>query len=255
MAVDGYTAGNIIDRIEKARRMKIRLFLNMTGGHHRNYMTNGVFDMTKWRAKMDSYNTPAIRAAVASAVADGTIIGNSVMDEPANVSPSNSWGPAGTMTKARVDDMCRYVKDMFPTMPVGVLHDHRIFEPEKGYQHCEFLVSQYRLSKGTVENFREGGLAWARKHNMSIIFSLNILHGGNPGTTCEKWGDDPRGILCAMSPSQLRDWGITLGSAGCALMMWKYEADYIHRPEIQASLHDIASALGKLPRRSCARPA
>ena len=253
MAVDGYTAGNVASRIEQARRMNIRLFMNMTGGQHKNYMTNGVFDMAKWRAKMDTYNTPEVRAAIAKGVEDGIIIGNSVMDEPANVSPSNSWGPEGTMTKPRVDDMCRYVKDMFPSLPVGVLHDHRIFQPEQGYQHCEFIVSQYRLSKGDVKSFRDGGLAWAKRYNMGIIFSLNILHGGNPGTTCQKWGDDPRGVLCAMSGEQLRDWGTYLGTAGCALMMWKYEHDYINKPEVQEALHDIADALARTPKRSCAR--
>jgi hypothetical protein len=253
MAVDGYTAGNIVGRIADARRMKLRLFLNMTGGNHKNYMTNGVFDLAKWRAKMDSYNTPSIREAIAAAVADGTIIGNSVMDEPANVSPTNSWGPEGTMNKARVDELCHYVKQMFPTMPVGVLHDHRILEPTKGYQHCEFLVSQYRLSKGDVREFRDGGLEFARRHNMQIIFSLNILHGGNPGTDCEKWGDDPRGILCPMSPTQLRDWGTMLGEAGCAFMMWKYQREYINKPEIQAALRDVATSLSRVQRKSCGR--
>jgi hypothetical protein len=253
MAVDGYTAGNVVSRIAQARRMKISLFLNMTGGDHQKYMSNGEFDLSKWRAKMDSYNTPEIRAAIADAVRDGVIVGNSVMDEPANTSPTNTWGPEGTMTKARVDDMCRYVKDMFPTMPVGVLHDHRIFEPSKGYQHCEFLVSQYRLSKGPVNEFRDGGLAFAKRYNMSIIFSLNILHGGDPGTSCDKWGDDPRGILCPMTTSQLRDWGITLGTQGCAFMMWMYEEEYVERPEVQAALGDIAAVLNTRPRRSCAR--
>jgi hypothetical protein len=253
MAVDGYSAGNILTRIAEARRMKIRLFLNMTGGSHSNYMTNGVFDMAKWRAKMDSYNTAAIRSGVAAAVAEGIIVGNSVMDEPANTSTTNTWGPAGTMTKARVDDMCRYVKNIFPSLPTGVLHDHRIFEPEKGYQTCEFIVSQYRLSKGDVTDFRDGGLAFAARHRISIIFSLNIIHGGTPGTDCDKWGDDPRGVLCPMSATQLRDWGIKLGSAGCALMMWKYERAYIDRPEIQGSLRDIAGALGRMPRKPCTR--
>jgi hypothetical protein len=254
MAADGYTAGNIIPRIAQAKRKNIRLFLNMTGGSHKSYLTNGVFDMTKWRAKMDTYNNPAIRAAVAAAVADGTIIGNSVMDEPANVSASNSWGPAGTMTKARVDDMCRYVKDIFPTLAVGVIHDHRIFEPEKGYQHCEFLVSQYRLSKGDVRAFRDGGLAFAKRFNLSIIFSLNVIHGGNPGTACLKMGDDPHGNLCPMSADQVRDWGITLGSAGCALIMWRYYQQYIEKPEVQSALGDVATALARIPRKSCGRP-
>jgi hypothetical protein len=254
MAVDGYTASNIIPRIAEAKRKKIRLFLNMTGGRHSNYMTGGVFDMAKWRAKMDSYNTPAVRAAVAAAVADGTIIGNSVMDEPQNTSHDNSWGPSGTMTKARVDELCRYVKNIFPTLSVGVVHDHRVFEPEKGYQHCEFLVSQYRLSKGNIQSFRDGGLAFAKRYNMSIIFSLNVIHGGDPGTSCLKLGDDPHGKLCPMSADQVRDWGIILGPVGCALMMWKYYPQYIEKPEIQRALAEVATVLARIPRKSCGRP-
>jgi hypothetical protein len=263
LSVEGYTNKNVIPRIAEAKRKNIRLLLTLTGGSHKKYMTNDVFDMAKWRAYMDTYNDPAIKAAIAAAVADGTIIGNSVMDEPANVSgyvpgvvneKKNYWGPPGTMKKVMVDDMCRYVKDMFPTLPVGVLHDHRIFEPEKGYQHCEFLVSQYRGSKGNVNSFRDGGLAWTRRYNMSIIFSLNVIQGGDPGKTCLKLGDDPHGNLCPMSADQLRDWGITLGSAGCALIMWRYYPQYIEKPEIQRSLTDVAAALARVPRKSCGRP-
>jgi hypothetical protein len=254
MAVDGYTAGNVIPRIAEAKRKKIRIFMNMTGGRHTNYMTNGVFDMTKWRAKMDTYNTPAVRAAVAAAVADGTIIGNSVMDEPHNKSIVNSWGPEGTMTKARVDEMCRYVKDIFPTLPVGVVHDHRVFEPDRGYQHCEFLVSQYRLSKGNINSFRDGGLAFARRYNMSIIFSLNVIHGGDAGSSCLKLGDDPHGDLCPMSADQVRDWGLILGPAGCAFMMWRYYPQYIEKPEVQRALGEIAAVLARTPRKPCSRP-
>jgi hypothetical protein len=158
------------------------------------------------------------------------------------------------MTKARVDGMCRYVKNMFPTLPVGVVHDHRLLEPEKGYQNCDFIVSQYRLSKGNVKTFRDDGLAFARRAGISIAFSLNILHGGTPGTDCEKWGDDPRGRLCPMSPEQLREFGLTLGTAGCALNMWRYEKAYIDKPEIRAALREIAQSLARLPARPCRRP-
>lgn len=154
----------------------------MTGGAHRNYKTDGVFDMAKWRAKMSLDDTPGIKAAVEQAVKDGTIIGNSVMDEPQNTSPENSWGPAGTMTKARVDEMCGFVKAMFPTMPVGVAHDHRVLEPEKSYRVCYFIVSQYRWSKtkGDVAKFRDDALALGRRDSIAIAFSLNILDGGIP---------------------------------------------------------------------------
>ena len=67
----------------------------MTGGSHSLYLTNGVFDLAKWKAKMDAYNTTAVKSAVAAAVADGTIIGNSVMDEP-NVAGLGRWKHLGS---------------------------------------------------------------------------------------------------------------------------------------------------------------
>ena len=253
MSLDGYSADRIVSQLSEARSKKVQVMMNMTGGHHSRYMTDGVFDMAKWRARMDSYNTSTIRAAVAQAVAEGLIVGNSVMDEPTNTSATNSWGPEGTMTKARVDDMCRYVKNIFPTLPVGVVHDHRKLEPEKGYQYCDFIVSQYRLSKGGVKEFRDGGLAFARRAGISIAFSMNVIHGGTPGTDCDKWGDDPNGVLCPMSPEQVREFGLTLGPAGCALNMWRYEREYFERAEIQRAFQVVAETLGALPRKPCRR--
>ncbi len=119
MSIDGYTAGAIQSRLANARARKMSVILNMTGGAHTQYMTGGRFDLAKWQAKMNTYNTPAIKQAVAAAVADGTIIGNGVMDEPMNTTPTNTWGPRGTMTKAKVDQMCGYVKAMFPTLPLA----------------------------------------------------------------------------------------------------------------------------------------
>ena len=141
MSLDGYTADNIVSRLAHARSKGLTVLMNMTGGDHNQYMTPGTFDMAKWQAKMNSYNTPAIRQAVAAAVADGTIVGNSVMDEPQNTTPRQGLGPAGTMNKARVDQLCAYAKNIFPTMPIGVVHDYRAVEPEKNYAVCDFIVS------------------------------------------------------------------------------------------------------------------
>ena len=75
-------AGGIITFISAARLKKQRLMLAMTGGPSWMYTTNGKFDYSKWQAKMKTFNTTAIKNAVAAAVADGTIVGNSVIDEP-----------------------------------------------------------------------------------------------------------------------------------------------------------------------------
>lgn len=253
MTVDPYTASTILSRLADARSKGYKVLMNMTGGSHSNYLTDGYFDPAKWEARMDTYNTREIRAAVAQAVADGTIIGNSVMDEPQNTTPGKAWGPAGYMTKAKVDRLCAYVKAIFPTLPTGVVHDHRMFEPDKNYSVCDFVVSQYRLSKGTVEDFRDGGLAFARRSGISIAFSLNVLHGGTAGTDCAKYGDDPNGTLCPMSPDQVRRYGLALGPVSCSLAMWRYEQAYYDDANIRSALRTVGDSLARVPRTACVR--
>jgi hypothetical protein len=169
--------------IDAARAQGIHLILAMTGGAHADYKTDGVFDEGKWRAVMDGFNTPAIQTAVAAGVADGTIIGNSVMDEPQQfdrngVQRDKSWGPFGTMTKARVDGMCAYVKQIFPTLPVGVFHSPNAFEPLNSYHVCQFLMSQYDMIKGDVTAYRDAAIALTQRDGMGLILGLNVVNGG-----------------------------------------------------------------------------
>jgi hypothetical protein len=257
-------ADAIIDRIRTAQSQNLTLITNMTGGAHENYMTGGVFDVRKWQARMDTYNTPAIQAAVAEAVADGTLIGNSVMDEPhvRGIGDGNTWGPPGTMTKARVDGLCAYAKAIFPTLPVGVVHQHRAFEPDNSYKVCEFIVSQYASRLGSVTAFRDAGLAYAKRDGISIAFSMNILNGGNQAPRdglwyCPSTTTGGRGTFapnCRMTAAQVRDFGLTLGTAGCAMLVWRYDEEFMANPEHREAFQDIAAKLATLPRTSCKRP-
>jgi len=263
-SIEGTTASSIVALLGAAKASHQRLVLNMTGGAHDLYLTDGVFDMGKWKAKMDTYRNSTIQAAVAGAVADGTILGNSVMDEPQvhGLGDGNTWGPVGTMTKARVDSMCGYVKAMFPTMPVGVVHQHNAFEPTNSYYVCEFTVDAYSTRFGSVTTFRDEGLAMAARDNMGIIFSMNILNGGIQAARDGLWScplttTGGRGTYdpnCRMTAAQVRDYGRVLGVAGCAMLMWKYDSDFMANPDNQQSFRDVAGLLATAPRKSCGRP-
>jgi hypothetical protein len=260
MTIQGVSPSNIVSRLGAARAVKAGLMLNMTGGNHEKYMTDGVFDYAKWKAAMDAYNTPTIRQAIAAAVADGTIVGNSVMDEPHvhGTGDGNTWGPAGTMTKERVDQMCSYAKAIFPTLPVGVAQRHGAFEPTKSYRVCEFIISSYGNRFGSVTAFRDEGLAMARRDGHAIIFAFNILNGGvqdREGTwdcigTGGKGTHEPN---CRMTPAQVREAGMVLGPAGCALSMWRYDAAFMANPENQRAFKDVAARLATLPAKACRR--
>jgi hypothetical protein len=253
LSQDATTASVILDRIAAARSHGVQLMLAMTGGSHSQYLTDGVFDRAKWEARMATFNTAAIRQAVASAVSDGVIVGNNVMDEPFHP----SWG--GTMTKARVDSLCADVKAIFPTLPVGPTHDHDDFEPTKSYYVCDFILSQYRTAKGDVTAFRDAGLALAARDHHSIAFSMNILDGGTPDRdgTWDCAGTGGKGTYspnCRMTPEQIRTYGRVLGPAGCAMLMWRYDDTFMANSENVLAFKDIAALLANSQRKSCSRP-
>jgi hypothetical protein len=261
LSLDGYSSDNIIPRVDLARSNKMHLVLAMTGGGHFNYLTDGVFDRSKWDAKMASFNTGAIRTAVAAGVADGTIIGASVMDEPqvSGGGDGNTWGPPGTMTKARVDSLCGYVKQIFPTLPVGVVHRHDLFEPTNSYKVCEFIASQYSVRMGSVTDFRDGGVAIARRDGHAIMFSMNIINGGTQDKDGTWDCKDQGGVLgqwapnCRMTATQVRDFGLVLGPAGCGLLMWRYDSSFMARTDNRQAFNDVAAKLATVPGKTCRR--
>ncbi len=261
-SIGSVSASALVARIDEARSRGVKLMTAMTGGHD-PYLTNGVFDMAKWKAKMDTYNTATIKQAVAAAVADGGLIGNSVMDEPHvyGLGDGNTWGPKGTMTKARVDEMCAYVKAIFPTLPVGVVHQHNMFEPDKSYQVCDFIVSQYSHRYGDVTKFRDDALAMGYRDGIAIAFSMNIINGGIQAPRDGLWNcplttTGGRGTYdpnCRMTAAQVRDYGLLLGPAGCAMMMWRYDDAFMANTDNQQAFGEVARRLATQGRRPCTR--
>jgi hypothetical protein len=173
----------------------------------------------------------------------------------------NTWGPKGTMTKQRVDGLCAYVKQIFPTMPVGPFHQHNTFEPDKSYRVCDFIVDQYDHRRGDVRVFRDAGLALAQRDGHAVMFSLNILDGGIQAPRDGLWYCDPtttggQGTFkpnCRMTAAQVREWGLLLGPVGCGLFMWRYDTAFITDPENQRAFRDVADHLAGQPAKACRR--
>ena len=244
------SASGIIQQINAARNMRHRLVLNMTGGSHSRYKTYGKFDLSKWKAVMNTYNRSDIKAAVARGVSDGTIIMNSVMDEP-NV---KDWG--GVVTKSMLDGMARYVKNIFPSLVVGVQLRWDWRTTEK-FRVMDAYITSYKAAKGTPSQFRTWALNNAKAQGMKVMFALNVLDGGYQGSTCPLSSTGGRGTYypnCRMSASQVRTWGRYLGPAGCAaLTMWQYDRDFMTKSANVSAFRDVAYTLRGTPARSCRR--
>jgi hypothetical protein len=248
-------ASSIIMQINNARSKNHRLVLAMTGGPSSRYTTRGRFDWSKWKRKMDTFNSSAIRRAVAAGVMDGTIVGNALIDEPETA----QWGPG--MTKAVIDKMATYAKALFPTLPMGVNQGPPAYRwrSSERYRKVDYVVNQYAwwVTSGNVERWRQEVLAQARRDGVTPAFSLNILNGGvqdRKGWDCR--GTGGKGIRypnCRLSSEQVRTWAKTLGASGCVMVMWKYDRAFMSKASNVAAMRDVASTLASKSGRSCRR--
>jgi hypothetical protein len=249
-------ANSIVQRIAAARQQRHRLVLSMTGGSN-EYITSGKFDLGKWKARMNTFNTATIKKAVADAVADGTVVGNKLIDEP----ETPKWG--GVLTKPMLDGMATYAKNMFPTLPVGVAYGTRGYQwrTNEQYRVVDWTLSQYMwvVTKGNVTAWRDAVLSRARADGVTPVFSLNLLDGGYQDTSgawdCPNTGG--KGTFnryCRMTADQVRSWGQALGPYGCVMLAWRYDDAFMARSTNQSAFRDVSSMLNSKPRRSCKRP-
>ena len=261
VSLNGNTgAGGVIQQIQSVRNKGQKLMLSLTDGRRSYQITNGKYDMAKWKARMDAYNTTAIKAEVARGLADGTIIGNATINEPKNA----EWG--GVVNKAVMDEQCAYVKKIFPGLPTGPITVHWWLR-EQTFRVCDFIVDQYTWDqpplgwgtpngKGNVTGWRDAALAQAKKEGITIAFSMNVLDGGIMGSTCPLGTTGGAGTYaghCKMTASQVRDFGRALGPSGCAMFMWMYNGTFMSNSANIQAFKDVAATLATVPGRSCAR--
>jgi hypothetical protein len=269
----GGTRPHILTLIANARARGIKLVTAMTGSHS-PYITDGKFDMEKFKhgnpsvpgSGMDGYRNSVIQDSVAQAVADGVLLGNVIMDEPEH----DSWGKTASgedfMTKAMLDEMARYVKAIFPTLPVGVdfgpTRAH--WRPNETFSDVDFVNHQYNwwVTQGNVVQFRDSALVWDARDGVRTLLGINVLNGGIQAARDGQWNcsttttggrgtSDPN---CRVTAAQLRDWGILFGRASNAVKLWKYDRDMMGQTAYQNAARDVRDDLATQPAKSWLRP-
>lgn len=252
-------ADTLILQINAARSKGQRLMLAITPGPSPLYTTSGQFDMAKWKKAVNTYNKSALKTAVAAAVADGTIIGNQLIDEP----ETKRWGT--NITKATIDQMATYVKGLFPTLPEGVTHGPPGYKwrASERYTKLDFAVYQYAhyITSGNITSWRTAVLAQAKLDGVTPGLSLNILNGGKQDrgdgfydcVGADMGGLGTRYPNCLMTADQLTTWGKALVPYGCFMMMWQFDSTYMAKSANKTAFKAIATQAAALPKRSCKR--
>jgi hypothetical protein len=257
VSINSAAPSTIVTQIDAARTKRQKLIFAMMGPAS-EFLTNGNFDLGKWKARWDQFNTSAIRTAIANGVSDGTVVGIKLIDEPEH----KKWGT--TVSKSVLDEMATYSKKYFPTAPTGISvgpPGYR-WRTDQRFTVLDWVLYQYDywVTSGDVPKWRDAVLQQAKVDGVAPAFSLNILDGGVPDKdgTWDCTGAGQAGIgtydlRCRMTAAQVTTWGKALASAGCVLAMWRYDDLYMSRSDNQEAFADVARALAGQTARSCRR--
>jgi hypothetical protein len=260
--VDGTDPAQIVQQINTARNNHIKYALVMTGGAHSNYITDGKFDLNKWKARQNSFNTSAIKSAVATGVSDGTIPFAVLMDEPNH----SSWG--GVMTHALLDEMSRYTKSIFPTLKTGVDVTYT-WQSTSVYQSVDVMTTQYAgTDRSGIDpvTYRTRAVSSAAAQKVALFFSINILNGGDdlrssgcPTPETGGTGTIENGVLlgCRMTPAQVQSYGDALLAApeACGLKMWRWDDAFMAIGANQNAFNHLAATAAAHAAKPCVKPA
>jgi len=242
-AVRGLHRDHPVLDLEHARRTGTRVLVAMAGSESEYKDANGHFDLAKWKLRVDRFK----QVDFAPYVADGTVIGHLIMDEPED--PTN-WNDK-LVTRDEIEEMARYSKQLWPSM-AAIIRGWPAYLKGYPFKNLDAGWAQYHVRFGDIHAFIQSNVRDAKASNLALIMSVNLLSGGGkdeglPGYHKDKY---------ALNPSQLRAWGNAIMDEPyiCAFLSWQYHEGYFTRSDIKPILDDLADRARSRPKKLC-RPA
>jgi hypothetical protein len=230
----------LMAKLEEARRTNGRVLLSFAGAPAQVTDENG-FSIKLWKQSVDRFR----RFDLASYIADGTLVGNFIMDEPND--PTN-WN-GRVVALAEIDEMARYSKEIWPDLPtiIRAWPDHL---KQYEFKYLDAAWAQYHIRFGSVDDFIASNIRDAKASGLALVMGLNVLGGGgNEGLL--GYHNDRR----AMTASMVRTWGsaILAEPYACAFFMFRFNPDYFQRPDIKEAMTELSQKAQSHPERPCRR--
>lgn len=238
----GASVGAVVKYLQIARERGSRVFIQFAGGRDKYLDAQGNFSLAKWKDRVAPYKS----VDLSSYIADGTLAGHYLVDEPEDASRWNGKPIAFT----ELEEVARYSKEVFPelTTIVRVVPTWLQGAPSR-WVHLDAAWAQYRASKGDVKVYRDTQVAAAKSQGLGLMFSLNVLDGGD--------GSSGRGGTTSgrhnMSALELATYGKALLEApyGCGLLMWREDPAYLAAPGIRAAMEVLSAQARARSPTSC----
>jgi hypothetical protein len=231
----------LMAKLEEARRTNSRVLLAFSGSSRLFTDSNG-FNLAMWKRQVDKFRGYDL----SSYIADGTLMGHWIMDEPND--PSNWFGH--TVSLSDVDEMARYSKEIWPDLP-AIIRGWPWYLQGYNYKYLDAAWAQYHERFGSIDDFIAEHVRVAKASGLALVVGLNVLSGGGKDEGIPGFHNDK----FAMNASQVRAWGNALldDPYPCAFFMFQYDERYFGRPDIQAAMAELGQKAQSRPKRECRR--
>jgi hypothetical protein len=215
--------------LEGSRARGGKVMLSMVGNQQYWVDAQGHFSFTKWKERVDRYKGMNF----SSYIADGTLMGHFLIDEPND--PTNWNGER--VSSSMVEQMAKYSKQLWPTLPTIARAEPNYLTGSHPYLDAAW--AQYVYRKGDVVEFIRRHVADAQKLGLALVVGLNMIRGG------------PNGSM--MTASQVKSWGGTLlsNSYPCAFLSYQWNSNYLSSPSIQDAMDYLRNKAQSRSSKSC----
>jgi hypothetical protein len=241
--VEAPTPSELLSFLAQLRSKGGRVLIKLAGGEKTYRNSDGTFNLTKWKTGVDRYRN----INFSSYVADGTIVGHYLVDEPHFAS---RWGDKG-IPQATVEAAAKHSKLRWPNLPTLVnAPANWLASVPVTYVHLDAGWAMFRAkTSSSPATWATLQVNKAKSKGLGLVAGLNVLDGGDGSSGIR--GTQPR--TWAMSAAELRKYGSALLSQSyvCAFSMWRYGASYYGRADVKSAMADLSAKARSHARTSC----
>ena len=209
-----------------------RVVLAMAGSEKYYKDAQGHFSFSLWKERVNRFRG----VNLSSYVADGTVIGVYLIDEPNDPYNWNGVPIPGSM----IEEMAKYSKSIWPTMNTIVRTQATYLDDfATTYKYLDAAWAQYAQRFGDPKAFLAANVAAAKNKGLALVTGLNISMGTIGKTE--------------LSAQQIESWGSALlaDSYPCAFISWQYREPYMSRADIRAAMSSLAQKARSHAARAC----
>jgi hypothetical protein len=236
-AVENIWPEFLLDQLSQIKARGGRVILMFAGSEIHYKDGEGHFSLTKWKARVDRFKSVNFD----SYIADGTIVGHYLIDEPQD---TFNWN-GQPIPPSTIEEMARYSKQFWPNMPALARVEPGYLNTWSGsYRYLDGAWAQYTSRRGDIGEYLRKNVADAQRKGLSLVVGLNVIDGGIPN-------------LSWMNASEVQQFGSVLLSSSypCAFLSWKYDTGFLNQPGMRTAMQVLSDKAENRPTVSCRRRA